>query len=155
MSNLDSMIESAIESRLEKQIAERAQGVIDRVIGRLLGGAPAPVAAAAEEPRKPAKRRAAPKTPKTPAKRKAAPAQVAQRSGPMPGSVADKILNALKTEPHTEAELGELLAAIEASDEAKRQAVARLIRTGKVVVATEKHTRVYRLGATQDPPKGE
>lgn len=141
MSKLDAMIENAIE----KQIAARAPGIIERVVGRLLDEHPVTAPAPAPKPTaKPAKRRAQ--------TAKAKPAAKAQRGGPMPGSVADQVLQAIAKEPHTEAELGELLAKIDATDEAKRQAVARLAKSGRLVVSTERNTRVYRLAAASADP---
>ncbi len=122
MSNLDSMIESAIA----KMVTERVPAVIARMLGAK------PSAPVASKPKRGRPKRSAPPPP-------------ARAKGPLPGSVGAQVLTAI-AKPHTESEFAELLESIDGSDEAKRQAVAKLTRTGRMVVTTERGTRVYRVG---------
>lgn len=165
--DISAIIKTEIESGLRALVGPLVQRELAKALGveapvaedpdRLVKSvAPSAVTVVMETkpaPKKPAKRRAAAKTGKgkataTKTRQAAAPG----RGGPMPGSVADQIVKALTDGPLTEPEFGEVLARIDGTEEAKRQAIARLAKSGRVNVQSERGGRTYRLGSTDARP---
>lgn len=174
-------IDTKLDRLLEARLGPRLDAALERVLARMLGDEPKPatlmntnaVVAGNVDPEKlsktvadvvaktvggakPTKRRAAAKRAKAPARPSAAaPTAPARRTGPTPGSPADRIVKALQAGPMNGGEFADVLAKIDASDEAKRQAVTRLQKSGRLVVTQEKAGNVYRLGSPDRPTTGE
>lgn len=153
----DSTIDRLLEVRIEKRLVARLDVVMDRVLTRVLGGDIAPPEpppklpqAKPTSPARPSKRRAGPKATKTPAKRQkrtqtigalpesaSAPASnpPPRRRAAGPETPKTAILRLLEDGPLTAEEFAKGLKGIPKSvgtHEAKRQALARLAKSGTV-----------------------
>lgn len=138
-------IDAKLDQLLAAHLGPRLDAALERALARMLGDAqPAPAAApqTASAPEPATKTQKRTKKPPTP------------RQGPQPGSVADQVVQALAKAPMVEPEFTEMLAGIDGTEAAKRQAVARLAKSGRVVVVNEKNTRVYRLGSSRPQTGG-
>lgn len=155
-----------LDKMIDAMVAKRIEARVEAAIARILGGEPeapaapavpqvvavAPAAPPAASPARPAPR-AGKKTRATP--RKAASKDSKRTGGPMPGSVADQIIKALSDGPLTDEEFAKALEAIPGSHEARRQAVTRLTKTGRLVVVDDgKRGRTFRLGSESRPTTG-
>lgn len=139
----------AIDTRLDQlitaKLGPRLDAALERALARMLGEtAPAAAPQTAPSAHQGKKTRSA--------RRRAAKGR---QTGPTPGSAADGILRALADGPLTESEFAKALESVPGSHEARRQAVTRLTKAGRLVVVDDgKRGRQFRLGSETRPTTG-
>lgn len=138
-------IDAKLDQLLAAHLGPRLDAALERALARMLGDAqPAPAAAPQTAPKPRPAPKAVKRTKKPPTPRR----------GPQPGSVADQIRRALTDGPLTESEFAAALAGIDGTEEAKRQAITRLTKSGALVVRNERGVRSYHAGSTERPQTG-